>query len=235
MRSSRSGKLRSIWRSKPFSESTRRYSSRVIPGGVGKSGKRGWPNTNDRLQRLAISTEFAIAIGRSAKRFSISSWDKKYCSSLNFFWRRGLPKSSPSAMQTRASCAVKSLLCINCTGCVATTGKSISLAIWQASWRCCSSCGCPPRCTSIKKESGKILAQRPAATLACSSCPARSETPTSPQRPPDKAIKPCAKVFLVFLSSSLAAGSANQAGSTSARPRDWFSKEARLSNWHRLR
>ena len=39
----------------------------------------------------------------------------------------------------------------------------------------------------------------------------------------------------IFLSSALAAGSLNQAESTSARPRDWLSKDALLSNSHKLR
>ncbi|MNS65237.1 hypothetical protein D3C72_983920 [compost metagenome] len=73
--------------------------------GVGKSGSCGLPSTSVRLQRLAISTVLASALGTSAKSACISALDLKYCSSVNLRTRRGLPRISPSEMHTRASCA----------------------------------------------------------------------------------------------------------------------------------
>ena len=54
-----------------------------MPSGVGKLGSCGLPSTSVRLQRLAISTELASALGTSAKSAAISAADLKYCSRVN--------------------------------------------------------------------------------------------------------------------------------------------------------
>ena len=79
-----------------------------MPAGTGKSGNCGLPSVRDKLQRLAISTLLVIAAGKSANNSCISAWLLKYCSGENFLTRLGLARISPSAIQTRASCAVKS-------------------------------------------------------------------------------------------------------------------------------
>ncbi len=94
--------------------------------GVSKSGSCGLPSTRLRLQRLAISTVLASALGRSANSASICACDLKYCSRLKRLTRRGLASISPSATQTRASCASWSSGPRNWTAWVATTGSASS-------------------------------------------------------------------------------------------------------------
>jgi len=117
--------------------------------GVGKLGSCGLPSTSVRLQRRAISTVLAIALGRSAKSFSISACDLKCWLGRKRLTRLGLASVSPSAMQMRASCASKSSSFRNWIGCVATTG-SFALAASGTSWRSSASCpGRPARCSSM--------------------------------------------------------------------------------------
>ena len=115
--------------SSPLCDISRKYSSMVIPSGTGKSGRKYFPNKTSTLQRLAISTVFSIASGRSENNSSISSEDLKYCSSVYLCSRRGSSKVTPSYIQTRASWASKSSRLINRTSFVATTGQSNSDAI----------------------------------------------------------------------------------------------------------
>ena len=56
----------------------------------------------------AISAVLASAEGTSANNCAICAAVLKYCSRVNLRTRRWLPRISPSAMQTRASCARKS-------------------------------------------------------------------------------------------------------------------------------
>ena len=84
--------------------------------GVGKFGNLGTPNSNVKLQRFAISTEFSNASGRSWYKLTISDCLRKYWLLLNLRGREALPKISPLAIHTRASCAVKSFSLRNCTG-----------------------------------------------------------------------------------------------------------------------
>jgi len=63
----------------------------------------------------------------------------KYCSRLKRLMRLAFVSVSPSATQTRASCASKSSAVRNCTGCVATTGRPSSAASGTAA-RSCASC-----------------------------------------------------------------------------------------------
>ncbi|EWS64284.1 hypothetical protein Y695_02476 [Hydrogenophaga sp. T4] len=74
-------------------------------GGIGKLGSCGLPSTSVRLQRLAISSVLATALGMSANSASICAALLKYCSRVKRRTRRLLPRISPSEMQTRASCA----------------------------------------------------------------------------------------------------------------------------------
>ena len=66
----------------------------------------------------------------------------------NALMRLGLPSNSPSAMQTRASCASKSVASKNCTGCVATKGRCRRSAKRAQAAVCSSSRDRPARCTS---------------------------------------------------------------------------------------
>jgi hypothetical protein len=91
--------------SRPSKETLRKYSSIDRPPGIGKFGNCGLPSTRVRLQRLAISSVLVTALGMSANRAFICSLDLKYCSRVNLRMRRGLPRISPSEMQTRASWA----------------------------------------------------------------------------------------------------------------------------------
>ena len=50
-----------------------------MPLGVGKSGRKYLPNCTSMLQRLAISTVFSNASGRSLNSSAISAGDFRYC------------------------------------------------------------------------------------------------------------------------------------------------------------
>ena len=90
--------------------STRPSASRApSTRGVGKSGSCGLPSTRLRLQRLRdLDACWRAPLGMSANSASICACVLKYCSRVKRLTRRGLASISPSATQTRASCASKS-------------------------------------------------------------------------------------------------------------------------------
>ena len=65
-----------------------KYSLIVNPSGIGKSGRKTFPNSNSKLHLLAISRVLEIADGISSNKVTISSGVLKYCSAVKFLGLR---------------------------------------------------------------------------------------------------------------------------------------------------
>ena len=168
---------------RPRWASSRIQLSRVWPSGTGKSGRKYLPRLSARLQRLASSTVFSSASGRSANSSAISSGDFRYCSRVYSRGRLGSSSTRPVAMQTRASCASKSSRDRKRTSLLASSGRPSSPASATAAVLKASSPSRPVRVSSRYRRSGKARASSSSCWRAASSRPPIRQRPTGLSRP----------------------------------------------------
>ena len=101
-----------------------RHAARRRRRGVAKSGSCGLPSTSSRLQRWAISTVLASALGRSAKSASICACDLEVLLAAEAL---DAPRVGQHLALGDADARLVRLVVVgprNCTPCVATTGSA---------------------------------------------------------------------------------------------------------------
>jgi hypothetical protein len=157
--------------------------------GVGKSGSCGLPSTSVRLQRRAMATVLASALGRSANSAAICGLGLEALLAREAAHPLGVGQRLALGDAHARLVRLEVVGSRNCTGCVATTGRPSSAAsgtaarTWARAW---AGRRAAARCRSGPGKRRPSL--RHAAARAAS--PASRAWPTAPRSAPDSAISP---------------------------------------------